>query len=144
MKHPCPWRTVLVPDILPPSRISPLQLRFSLVHRLAKASTKPGAMWVGQLKGEADGLFRWERLGSGRAAPCPAAARPVACLASTQPKFSPRLPPWRRRPQASAPKLLTLGTQFPRAVRVRTEWVQPQGKRRGGWALKTKEERILM
>lgn len=45
----------LHPASLPPCL---LQLRFSLVHRLAKASTKPGAMWVGQLKGDADGLYR--------------------------------------------------------------------------------------
>ncbi|EFN59438.1 hypothetical protein CHLNCDRAFT_137990 [Chlorella variabilis] len=88
------------------------QLRFSLVHRLAKASNKPGAMWVGLLKEGPDGLFR---------------------------------------PQSSA-KLLKLGMHFPRVVRVRAEWVVPEDKRRGGWALKTKQagldwtwhERILM
>ena len=28
---------------------------------------------------------------------------------------------------------------FPRVVRVRAEWVVPEDKRRGGWALKTKQ-----
>jgi len=42
-------------------------------------------------------------------------------------------------------KLLQLGMQYPRVVHVRTDWLAPQGKQRtGGWALKTKEERILM
>jgi hypothetical protein len=35
-----------------------LQLRFRLVHRLAKPSSKAGAMWVGELKEGPDGLFR--------------------------------------------------------------------------------------
>ncbi len=50
------------------------------------------------------------------------------------------------RPQGGA-KLLQLGLQYPRLVRVRADWVAPEGKgkqRRGGWALKTKQERILM
>lgn len=42
------------------------------------------------------------------------------------------------RPQSSA-KLLKLGMHFPRVVRVRAEWVVPEDKRRGGWALKTKQ-----
>lgn len=37
------------------------QLTFSLVHRLAKPSSKAGAMWVGLLKEGPDGLFRWAR-----------------------------------------------------------------------------------
>ncbi|KAL4426832.1 hypothetical protein ABPG77_006618 [Micractinium sp. CCAP 211/92] len=48
------------------------------------------------------------------------------------------------RPQG-APKLLQLGVQYPRVVRVRAEWQPPQGRKQaGGWALKTKRERILM
>lgn len=50
------------------------------------------------------------------------------------------------RPQGTS-KLLQLGLQFPRVVRVRAEWVAPEAKskqRAGGWALKTKQERILM
>ena len=48
------------------------------------------------------------------------------------------------RPQGSA-RLVQLGMHYPRAVHVRAEWVQqPEGRRRGGWALKTKQERILM
>jgi len=35
-----------------------LQLNFSLCHRLAKPTTKPGAMWVGVLREGPDGLFR--------------------------------------------------------------------------------------
>jgi hypothetical protein len=83
------------------------QLTFSLVHRLAKPSSKAGAMWVGLLKEGPDGLFR---------------------------------------PQGTS-KLLHLGLQFPRVVRVRAEYVAPEAKskqRAGGWALKTKQERILM
>lgn len=41
---------------LPPSSLP--QLTFSLVHRLAKPSSKAGAMWVGVLKEGPDGLFR--------------------------------------------------------------------------------------
>ncbi|KAL4431002.1 hypothetical protein ABPG75_006258 [Micractinium tetrahymenae] len=48
------------------------------------------------------------------------------------------------RPQG-APKLLQLGVQYPRVVHVRAEWQPPEGRKRaGGWALKTKQERILM
>lgn len=51
------------------------------------------------------------------------------------------------RPQGGA-TLLQLGQQYPRVVRVRAEWVAPEGKGKqrtgGGWALKTKQERILM
>lgn len=50
------------------------------------------------------------------------------------------------RPQGAS-KLLALGAQYPRIVRVRAEWVTPDAKskaRAGGWALKTKRERILM
>lgn len=44
---------------LPSSPLHPhVQLTFSLVHRLAKPSSKAGAMWVGLLKEGPDGLFR--------------------------------------------------------------------------------------
>jgi hypothetical protein len=47
-----------------PSQQQPLrpclpQPRFSLVHRLAKPSSKPGSMWVGLLQEGPDGLYRW-------------------------------------------------------------------------------------
>ncbi len=78
-------------------------------------------------------------LRAGRIAPTWAAPRgpptqPASlCLASL-----------RCRPQG-APKLLQLGVQYPRVVRVRAEWQPPQGRKQaGGWALKTKQERILM
>jgi hypothetical protein len=35
-----------------------LQLRFRLVHRLARPSSKAGAMWVGELEEGPDRLFR--------------------------------------------------------------------------------------
>lgn len=37
-----------------------------------------------------------------------------------------------------------LGSQFPRIAHVRSEWVQTAGKRKAGWKLLTKPERILM
>lgn len=76
-----------------------------------------------------------------RRGPCPACAR--RCLTHHRRPGSAYL--W-RRPQG-APKLLQLGMQYPRVVRVRAEWAAPEGKgkqRAGGWALKTKAERILM
>ena len=47
-----------VPSPAPLPAPSALQLRFSLVHRLAKPSSRAGAMWVGELTEGADGLFR--------------------------------------------------------------------------------------
>ena len=42
-------------------------------------------------------------------------------------------------------KCAQLGHAYPKLVHVRTEWVQgSDGKRKGGWKLTTKPERILM
>ena len=72
--------------------------------------------------------------------------RPHTCLYYTHLSLPPAAPAPACRPQGTS-KLLQLGLQFPRVVRVRAEWVAPEAKskqRSGGWALKTKEERILM
>lgn len=142
-----------------------LQLKFSLCHRLDRPSSKPGAMWVGVLRAGDDGLFRcggWVGLGGVTLAPpilvllswgC-AAQRVAMSMCHADPgrsapidgSHTARPPPCvpRRRPQG-APKLLQLGVQYPRVVRVRAEWQPPEGRKRaGGWALKTKQERILM
>lgn len=155
---PCHPRTPLLP-----------QLRFSLVHRLAKPSSKAGAMWVGALKEGPDGLYRCAAVGAGRgclelslscgwagmragrlrlpvrqglqAARHPHHGQPTVrlCLCSFRLALD-------RRPQGST-RLVQLGSQYPRVVRVRADWAPPEPKSRqraGGWALKTKRERILM
>ncbi len=37
-----------------------------------------------------------------------------------------------------------LGMRYPKLVHPRTEWVQDEGRRRGGWKLTTLPKRILM
>lgn len=45
---------------------------------------------------------------------------------------------------AAGPKQEQLGWNYPKLVRVRTEWTSGVGRKRGGWKLTTKLERILM
>ncbi len=52
-------------------------------------------------------------------------------------------PPLPRRPSSSC-RQVQLGLHFPKLVSVRTEWVESEARRKGGWKLTTTPKRILM